>query len=360
MGKEVWKWILKGYSDKELLQLIYDINEYANISKTKKIEIRGISDFSKMKTIQMNLFRARVESEMNKTVNTNKLKKILRNKIENHNNYKDFLEFKEKDFDVIYKEISENENFSIRDIIIYLMIQTDNAQNEKAILVYDLYTQENTNQNKKNEIETSMDEKEDDQQNLMIEIEKLQKCITFEKKITQNLNDDAKLLEKDILKLKKENNDLSKDYKKLKIELSEKKEAIYILDQKNKDQKKIIENLEKTIKSNSIVLKEQRNYIEKIEEKLIDIEEIKYKNKIKIYYIGKSLPIMIKNFELINVSLIAPNEIDKIVIDTKFYEIWFIKFRLHKIIQNKLIDIYGKKVFGFDSEKELKEYISVF
>jgi chromosome segregation ATPase len=374
MEKEVWKWLFSDFSDKSLILLICGINETLNNSKTK-ITIKGVSDLSKIRADQIYLFRNRIETELNKTKNISKVKFYLRKSTESNQNNKIVL-LSEKEPIVILDEIKKSDAISIHDIIMHLMIQTDLLKINKGIDIYQInkstqgetkkivdplenttVLQDKTEHNSDLEIKRLKDE--------IIDLQAERNELLVEKKEAIKA---IKEYKKTIIQVESEKNTALKSIQKLEREITTRKADIGTKDRKNQELQEALLKSEETWNKLKIEHSKLLQRIIELEEEKTSMELIQVegnkssKTKRIVSIIDRNLPDGLDGLPNINFHLINPTQLEEVILTNEMNnsdEIWFIKFRLPATKQNLLNDKYGKKVTGFKTIIELKNYCNI-
>ncbi|MEK3750981.1 hypothetical protein NYE25_22590 [Paenibacillus sp. FSL E2-8871] len=374
MEKEVWKWLFSDFSDKSLILLICGINETLNNSKTK-ITIKGVSDLSKIRADQIYLFRNRIETELNKTKNISKVKFYLRKSTESNQNNKIVL-LSEKEPIVILDEIKKSDAISIHDIIMHLMIQTDLLKINKGIDIYQInkstqgetkkivdplekttVLQDTTEHNSDLEIKRLKDE--------IIDLQAERNELLVEKKEAIKA---IKEYKKAIIQVESEKNTALKSIQKLEREITTRKVDIGTKDRKNQELQEALLKSEETWNKLKIEHSKLLQRIIELEEEKTSMELIQVegnkssKTKRIVSIIDRNLPDGLDGLPNINFHLINPTQLEEVILTNEMNnsdEIWFIKFRLPANKQNLLNDKYGKKVTGFKTIIELKNYCNI-
>ncbi|WP_419889677.1 hypothetical protein [Paenibacillus xylanexedens] len=359
MLKEFWKWFIKDFTDKEIIQIINRVNEHAIANKTKKIEVKGISDFNKLKLAQISLFRSRIETELNKTINTNKLKKILKLDMKKISNLKQIEDLSKMEYDIVAKDIETIEKEDMKNLILYLITHVDQTEIDKGLNLFELYkSKTEQTEIEKNEELDDVDFEDDwanEKEKLLAEISDLKQKLNFEKNVKGSLMESNKALEKSLLTTKRDNTEYSKELKKIKNDLSDKKYSVYTLEQKNKELENSLALLKQQLDISMAQIKDLEQESVRVSEELVKI-----KSKKVVHFVGNYFPNSIEVPEVIDLQLVQPSEISILERETVIFEIWFIQFRLPIREQKLLISNFGIKAKGFKGEKELKQHVNSF
>lgn len=376
MEKNIWKWLLGRLPDKTIIEIACEINE-SIVSPRSRIVIKGISDLKKIKSDQIGIFRSRVEKELNKPQQINRVKNYYKKRIKKNTNNDYFAELCEKDAEIIWSEIQNSNNTFIEEFLIYLLVHPEEYMVEKAYSLYRYIPEfgvevpnsiDNSNSNL---TETIQADDLEELQRLKSEIAKLTEEYRQIKEEKKELLKSNREFKKNIDQIEKEKNELMKSHLKLKKEIEEKKKEVAVLkEEKNEELNFKIKELldkEKVLILESSILKNDNEELKKMNEKLIKALEEKENvmrengnHKIKIInIIDRKLPDGLEDSNSVALKLINPNELDKIPNTLEnFDEIWFMRFRLTASKQKSLNEKYGAKVVGFNNYQELKIYYS--
>ncbi|WP_136608758.1 hypothetical protein [Paenibacillus dokdonensis] len=387
MEKEVWKWLFSDFPDKSLILLICGVNETVNNSRMK-IAIKGVSDLSKIKAEQINLFRNRIEVELNKPKNISKVKFFLRKYAEhNKKKYKELEEISQKETDVMLEEIQASDSLNVHDLIIHLMIQTDSLLIKKGVEVFgfvqdsnsavkEAYTNGETKIEKKEDVLEDSNPIQEKRYESQIEIERLMaENQKFKSEINKLIEDkkeaikESKELKKIIIKTESEKNEANKNLQKLERELHTRKWEIGTRDRKNQELQDMLAKLEEAkieLRNENSNLTQRVLHLEE-EINAIEIKRLKEKDNLSIprrivTIIDRNMPDGLDGLENFEFHLINPNQLEEVIRTDKLNksdEIWYIKFRLPGTKQSLLNDKYGNKVTGFKTIIELKDYCNI-
>ncbi|KQX45866.1 hypothetical protein [Paenibacillus sp. Root444D2] len=375
MEKDVWKWFFNELSDKSIVSLICGINQ--TLTSKLRIAVKGISDISKLKTDQIRLFRSRIETELNKPQNTNKVKVFLRksNELTNPKNKEAMKALSVKDADVIWEEIQAFDSITVNEMIMYLMIQNDQVPINKGIQLHEKIMAEVINDDDRSEFVLEAEDTEskvtifdlEERQELLNELERFRE----ENKIIQEQIKKLQEEKKEALKI---NRDLKKKISQVEGDKNEADKTIQRLEKENKTRKDETnvwitkyQELQEELRQSQQEQVELKNETANLNQHLKEVTEEKNlleKNeklvpKRSVMIIDRNMPDGLKTRESTNIHLIMPNQLEQIMLTDSLDhsdEIWFLTFKLSAQKQSLLNKKYGTKVMGFSTYNELKNY----
>lgn len=299
----------------------------------------------------------------------------MRKSTESNQNNKIVL-LSEKEPIVILDEIKKSDAISIHDIIMHLMIQTDLLKINKGIDIYQInkstqgetkkivdplekttVLQDTTEHNSDLEIKRLKDE--------IIDLQAERNELLVEKKEAIKA---IKEYKKAIIQVESEKNTALKSIQKLEREITTRKVDIGTKDRKNQELQEALLKSEETWNKLKIEHSKLLQRIIELEEEKTSMELIQVegnkssKTKRIVSIIDRNLPDGLDGLPNINFHLINPTQLEEVILTNEMNnsdEIWFIKFRLPANKQNLLNDKYGKKVTGFKTIIELKNYCNI-